>query len=249
MSVDTAIILAAGLGSRIAEFSRTAPKGFIPIAGRPIVERSIEILADHGIRRVIIGTGYRAHDYEALARRTGSLEIECVHNPDFAGSGSLETFLRCSVGLECSFLTLESDLLFDARMIGTVLECPAPNVILASHATHSGDEVYIETDDRAHLVALSKDRTALRRIDAELVGICKLTPAIPAAVERWLAAMSLPRPAQLHYEEGLAGIANTVPLPVETTPLPWTEIDTLQHLDRAEALIWPRIVSRSEFSA
>lgn len=243
MSVDTAVIMAAGLGSRIPEFSRNAPKGFIPLAGQPLVERSIAILAERGIRRIVIGTGHRGEDYQALSRRIGYVQIDCVPNPAYANSGSLETFLLCAGNLGCDFLSLESDLLYDARMIDRVLACPLPNVMLASERTNSGDEVYIQADDDSKLVNLSKDQGSLPRIDAELVGICKLERNVPTAIAAWLAATGQERPAQIHYEEGLVGIAGKVPVHVEKTDLPWTEIDTPGHLARANSLIWPRIAA------
>ncbi|MBB6488483.1 NTP transferase domain-containing protein [Rhizobium lusitanum] len=245
MSIDTAVIMAAGLGSRISEYSHNAPKGFIPVAGQPIVERSIEILADRGIRRIVIGTGYMASEYEALSSRIRHVQIDCIANSDFANSGSLETLLLCTRDLGCDFLSLESDLLYDAAMIDRVLGCPFPNVVLASGHTGSGDEVYIQTDDRSHLVNLSKDRGSLARIDAELVGICKLERSVPLALDAWLSRNGHKRPVGFHYEEGLVGIARSLPLHVEKTELTWTEIDTLDHLARANAVIWPRIVSAS----
>lgn len=243
MTIDTAVIMAAGLGSRIAEFSQHSPKGFISVGGQPIVERSIDILLAHGIRRIIIGTGYRAADYDAVARRYPGVRIDCVPNADYAQSGSLETLLCCSEHLDCDFLSLESDLLYDGRMIGHVLASPHANVILASGETQSGDEVYIETNQRGELVRLSKNPADLTKIDAELVGICKLAAGTPLVLKQWLAESGQSRPAQLHYEEGLAAIADKIPLPVEKVDMAWTEIDTLDHLERAIELIWPRIRS------
>jgi choline kinase len=243
VSIDTAVILAAGFGSRIPEFSKHSPKGFISVGGQPIVERSVDILVRHGVRRIIIGTGYRAMDYAGLAKRYPNIRIECVHNADYADSGSLETLLRCTENLDCDFLSLESDLLYDSRMIEHILHSTYSNVILASGETCSGDEVYIETNDRSELVNLSKDPSTLSHIDAELVGICKLTAETPHALKQWLAQAGLARPAQLHYEEGLVGIAGRVSLHVDKVDMPWTEIDTLEHLERADKLIWPRIQS------
>jgi choline kinase len=243
VSIDTAVILAAGLGSRIPEFSRHGPKGFISVGGQPIVERSVDILIRYGIRRIIIGTGYRAMDYADLAKRYANIRIECVRNADYADSGSLETLLRCTENLDYDFLTLESDLLYDSRMIEHLLSSPYRNVILASGETGSGDEVYIETNEHNELIRLSKDPTVLSRIDAELVGICKLAVETPSSLKQWLVQADLNRPAQQHYEEGLVGIADTVSLHVDKVDLPWTEIDTLEHLERANQLIWPRIQS------
>jgi choline kinase len=243
MTIDSAVIMAAGLGSRIPQFSRHNPKGFISVGGQPIVERSIEILIRHGIRHIVIGTGYRAEDYEAIARRYADIRIDCVLNADYANSGSLETLLRCGEHLTGDFLSLESDLLYDSRMIGHLLNIPSANVILASGETQSGDEVYIETNDHSELVRLSKNPAELARIDAELIGICKLAESTPRALKQWLAETGQIRPALQHYEEGLAAIADTVPLRVDKVDMAWTEIDTLEHLERANKLIWPRIQS------
>ncbi|MGZ5026435.1 MAG: hypothetical protein ACXWE9_04315 [Methylobacter sp.] len=151
--------------------------------------------------------------------------------------------MRCTEGLDCGFLTLESDLLYDSRMIGHVLASPYDNVILASGETQSGDEVYIETNERGELVNLSKDPARLSRLDAELVGICKLAAETPYALKQSLVKSGITRPVQMHYEEGLAGIADTLSLHVDKVDMPWTEIDTLEHLERANKLIWPRIES------
>jgi choline kinase len=243
MSIDAVVIMAAGLGSRIPEHSKHAPKGFISVAGQPIIERSIDILVRYGIQRIIIGTGYKALGFNGLAKCRTEARISCVFNANFENSGSLETLLQCTEGLDCDFLTLESDLLYDSRMIWTVMASAYDNVILASSETQSGDEVYIQTNADSELVSLSKDPTQLAQIDAELVGICKLTPQIPTMLKQWLQQSGHARPAQLHYEEGLVGIARQTPLHVEKTDLPWTEIDTLAQLERANNFIWPRIAA------
>jgi len=231
MTIDTAVILAAEFGSRIFELSKYGPKGFIRVGGQAIVERSIDILVRHGIRRIIIGTGYRAMDYMTMAKRYPDVRIECVRNADYVNSGSLETLLRCTEGLDCDFLLLESDLLYDSRMIEFVLRSPYANVILE---TCSDNEVDPETGKLIEAVGLSG-------IGAELIGICKLAAETPFALRQWVAQNGIARPTQLRYEEGLAGIADTVLLHTAKTGMAWTEIDTLEHLERANQLIWPRI--------
>ena len=66
--VSTAVIMAAGLGSRFGEMVETKPKGFIEVCGRPMIIRSIETLLSCGIQRIIIGTGYKREAYDALHR-------------------------------------------------------------------------------------------------------------------------------------------------------------------------------------
>ena len=55
---NTAVIMAAGMGTRFGHYTDMIPKGFIPYKGKPMVIRSIETLIDCGIEKIIIGTGY-----------------------------------------------------------------------------------------------------------------------------------------------------------------------------------------------
>ena len=64
--IKTAVIMAAGMGTRFGHYTDLIPKGFIPYKDKPMVIRSIETLIDCGIKKVIIGSGYHKEHYEAL---------------------------------------------------------------------------------------------------------------------------------------------------------------------------------------
>jgi MurNAc alpha-1-phosphate uridylyltransferase len=54
MSIDSAIILAAGRGERMRPLTDTLPKPLIPVAGRSLLERSMERLAAHGVHNIVV---------------------------------------------------------------------------------------------------------------------------------------------------------------------------------------------------
>ena len=56
-----AVILAGGLGSRIAEESQTRPKPMVEIGGKPILWHVMKIYSAHGIRDFVVCTGYRGY--------------------------------------------------------------------------------------------------------------------------------------------------------------------------------------------
>ena len=64
--IKTAVIMAAGLGSRFGKMTEFIPKGFVEVNGKSMVVRSIEALIACGIERIIIGTGYKKEMYEEL---------------------------------------------------------------------------------------------------------------------------------------------------------------------------------------
>ncbi len=64
-----AVILAAGMGTRLRDAHSGMPKGFVELDGTPIIEMSLLRLEAAGITDVVIVTGYAAEHYAALAER------------------------------------------------------------------------------------------------------------------------------------------------------------------------------------
>jgi 2-aminoethylphosphonate-pyruvate transaminase len=236
--LTTAVILAAGRGTRLRGTIADLPKGFLPLDGLPIVERSIRKLLDHGVTRIVIGTGHLSAAYEQLAGRYR--QIDCVRNEAYASTGSMHTLSNLRASIADDFLLLESDLVYERRGLATLLADPHRDVILASGRTNSGDEVYLQVDAALNLVDVSKDASRLGGIHGELVGITKLS----VGTYHHLCAATAGRP-KLDYEHGLAEIAGRHPVFVRRVEdLAWGEIDDEAQLQRILATVYPEIVKR-----
>jgi len=80
--IDTAIILAAGAGTRLRPAADSKP--LCPIGGKPLIDHAIERMAVAGIARVIVVTGYRAEAIEAhLASREWPATVETARSADW----------------------------------------------------------------------------------------------------------------------------------------------------------------------
>jgi 2-aminoethylphosphonate-pyruvate transaminase len=239
--IKTAVILAAGLGSRLKDRTRTMPKGFIPVGGRPLMERSVENLLGAGIQRIIIGTGHVAEYYEEYAQKKP--QISCFKNERYSSTGSMYTLYNLRERIDEDFLLLESDLLYEKAGLTIVMNHPRPDVILASGPTRSGDEVFIETD-AGLLVNMSKQAGELKSSDAELVGITKICHSTFRAMCAY-AEQEFPARPKLDYEYVLVGVGKFIPIHVErVSDYAWCEIDDENHLRRAENIILPQIKER-----
>jgi choline kinase len=64
---DSAVILAAGMGTRLKGIGGEAPKGFLKLGGEPIIVESLRKLERAGITRVVIVTGHLRGFYDELA--------------------------------------------------------------------------------------------------------------------------------------------------------------------------------------
>ena len=68
--LDTAMVLAAGLGTRIRALSGDKPKPLVDVAGKPLVDWSLDLLAAGGVSRAVVNIHYKAEQIEAhLASR------------------------------------------------------------------------------------------------------------------------------------------------------------------------------------
>ena len=245
--IRTAVILAAGLGSRLGQKGLEKPKGFLILDKIPIIEESIHKLIEHGIERILIGTGHLREFYENLAIKYPI--IHCKYNDRFASTGSMQTLFTLKDLIGEDFFLLESDLIYEKTGLKLLNNEHYPDVIIGSGKTDSSDEVYIEASDKGFLVALSKDREKLTNVYAELVGISKISyetfQRMCAHSEKVFE--SKPR---LDYEEALAGIAHNTNIYVrKIDDFAWCEIDDEHHLNLALTRVYPKIKGREKIQA
>jgi len=244
VKVKTAVILAAGLGSRLKEITRDKPKGFIVLGEGPLIEQSVRKLEAVGIERIIIGTGYLADQFKRLSERWPG--IECIKNEKFADTGSMYTLYNLRERIAEDFLLLESDLLYDLNGLRQLLSGEQKDIILSSDRTDAGDGVYIEVDQERNLVNMSKEPAKLKNIYSELVGITKISRSLFNLMCRY-AEQQFPLKPTLDYEYVLVGVSGEAKIFVnKMDDYAWCEIDDEDHLRRAKEVVLPKIKEREK---
>ena len=242
--ISTAVILAAGLGSRLGELTKEAPKGFLDFKGEALIVRSIKRMKEAGISRILIGVGYLADAFKELESIFPDLEFIYFINNRYDCTGSMYTFYCGRDLLDDDFLLFESDLLYEPYAITCLLNDPRPDVVLASGFTQSGDEVWIEKDSNDVLLGMSKQKKDLSAIQGELVGITKLSLSSTRLLFSFI-GQHLENNEKMDYEYALVLLSKKQPVSVKIIKdLAWCEIDNEEHLERAEKIVFPKILEK-----
>lgn len=84
-----AIILAAGLGSRLKDITKKTHKALLPVNDKPNLENTIQLLQEANIREIHIVTGYLAEQFEYLKDK---YNCNIIHNPYFEKYNNLYSF-------------------------------------------------------------------------------------------------------------------------------------------------------------
>lgn len=229
-----AVILAAG---RSKDFN--FPNGFVEIENQTVIERSINILLEIGIKKIYIVTGYESNYYKKLARKYS--EINLIKNNDYDRNSSYYSLCLLKDYLRDSFILLDSDIIYEKKALKKIMNSNEENLILISSETGSKDECYVEIENGS-VVKMSKDKSELKKIDGEMLGISRLSydyfkKIIDLKVEN----------PHYSYEYSIADIAREKKLKtLKINELVWGEIDNKNQYDKILKKIYPKIKRNEE---
>ena len=86
---EIAILMAAGLGSRMRPLTDRMPKPLVPVKGMPLIETVIAALNRRGVEEIDIVTGYLHEQFAPLAERHPNVRL--VENPDYAVKNNINS--------------------------------------------------------------------------------------------------------------------------------------------------------------
>ena len=241
-----AIILAAGMGRRLGEYTKDNTKCMLPVNGVRLIDRTLGQLSKLDLNRVVIVVGYQGQnliDYIGN-RYDKQLKIEFVNNPDYDKTNNIYSLALAKDKLqEDDTLLIESDLIFDDGMFSLLIENPYPNLALVAKYETWMDGTMVRLDDDNNIVNfVPKAAFDYNETDSyyKTVNIYKFSRAFSQTkYVPFLEAYSKAVGNNEYYENVLRIISflnshDLKALPITTEK--WYEIDDKQDLDIAEAL-------------
>ena len=125
-----AIIIAAGMSSRLVELTDDKPKCMLEIKGKTILQRQIETFNQCGITEIIVIRGYK----KEVINYTG---VKYIYNQNYRRNNILESLMYAESDMDGEFVASYSDILFKASVVRSLLESKADISIVTDIAWKS----------------------------------------------------------------------------------------------------------------
>ena len=240
-----AIILAAGMGKRLGEFTKENTKCMVQVNGECIIDRLLKQLSKINLKRVIIVVGYKG---EALVNHIGNryagLNIEYIENPIYDKTNNIYSLSLAKEQLQQDdTLLLESDLVIDEQMLQLLTNDRRPNLALVAKYEKWMDGTMVCIDNDCNIVNfITKAAFSFDDVDKyyKTINIYKFskefcrTKYVP-----FLEAYTKAIGNNEYYENVLRILTLLDGCELKALPITdekWYEIDDKQDLDIAEAL-------------
>jgi len=238
----TAIILAAGVGKRLHGATGGRPKCLVEIGGKSLLLRLLESLVATGVGDVIVVTGFGDEAVRAaIGAGPSGVRLRWIRNPRFT-EGAILSLWSAEQALDGPALVMDADVLCPTAMLARLVHSPHENCFLLDAASpNTGEEQML-------LVRDGRVRNIVRggapgyELAGESIGFLKL--GVPAArlLRQLLEARIARGDTGIEHEEVYPDLLARVDVGYERVDgMPWTEIDFVEDITRAENEILPKI--------
>lgn len=255
-----AIIVAAGMGRRLSPYTDDRPKCLVELRGRPLLARQLDAYRRVGVDRFVIVRGYRGDDlHRALVMEP---DVSFIDNVDFARNNILLSLMYAAAEMPGGFLFSYGDIIFHPEVVAALVAAPGDLTLTIDphwrgayegRTDHPVSEAELAAVDAEGLVrAVGKGVVPAAEAHGEFIGLLRASPEGAAWMLRTFErrrreAGALLRPygraprLEVAYLSDLLNDLIAQGLPISSVDIArrdaWREIDTVQDLHRAAAVI------------
>lgn len=189
--MTTALVLAAGEGTRLRPYTVDRPKCLVELGDRPLLGWQREAIQSAGIERIVVATGHHGELIDALG-------YETRHNPAYMATNMVASMMCAGDLFDGSddVIVCYGDIVYERRVIEAVLATEAPLCTTVDKqwrrlwelrmADPLSDAESLRIDQRGNLVELGRRPSSLAEIDAQYMGIIAVRRhAAPGLVQAW----------------------------------------------------------------
>ncbi|WP_353121711.1 phosphocholine cytidylyltransferase family protein [Dysgonomonas capnocytophagoides] len=236
-----AVILAAGIASRLRPLTNNTPKCLLNVGSKCLLARTIDSLIANGFDRLVIVTGYLKEMIESfVSANYPDLRVEYIFNSKYDSTNNIYSlWLAKSAVQGQSMLLLDSDILFDAALISALLESKHENCLALNSHELGDEEIKVILNTHGQITEISKT-CSIETAVGESVGIEKFSAEFVQDLYTELDDMILNKgQSGVFYEMAFENLIKKGAeiYTVDTTNIFSMELDTVEDFETACAKI------------
>ncbi len=185
-----AVILAAGIASRLRPLTDNTPKCLLKINGKTLLQRTIDNFVENGITELLIVTGYlQQMIIDFVTKNYPQISIKFIENRDYSTTNNIYSlFLAEDFVCGEDFILSDSDILFSKDIIFALLADKSSNVLAMNRHELGEEEIKIISDENRNVLEISKI-CSIEKAIGESVGLEKMSAEYSVALFKELHQM------------------------------------------------------------
>lgn len=240
-----AVILAAGVGSRIKPLTDNCPKSLLLVNGTPILGRMISHILACGIEEIIFVLGYLNTQIEGFVKTEfPTLNARFIINEKYAETNTGYSLMLTEKTLKgTGFVKFDADVVFDINVLQRLISSSFATCLCIDRDIQlDAEEVKVVSGENNRVLQASKTVDP-DRATGESIGIEKIGPETAALLFKELRSMMRKKTNHKEYYEAAyeSLISKGVPFHyLDITGSKWTEIDTQDDFEAANSIFASR---------
>lgn len=234
-----AVILAAGVAFRLRPLTNSTPKCLLKLAGKTILERTISNLLFNGINDFVIVTGYLQEQIKYfISSQFPTLNVKYIFNDKYEVTNNIYSLwlTKSEVGGK-EFILLDSDIIYDKKIVSLLNDSPYQNVLALRSDDHlSEEEIKISLNSDGSIKEIGKD-VSFEDAIGESIGIEKFGDKFSKKLFQLLDTMILKEnQTNIFYEAAFQRLIDSGEklFTEDVGNLKCIELDTPEDLQKAE---------------
>jgi HAD superfamily hydrolase (TIGR01450 family) len=157
VGLQTAAILAAGIGSRLRPITTKIPKCMVKVGGKPILEYQLDAFKKAGITKAYIVVGYEAQCIIDYCRDYKGLSFEFIHNFDYESNNNMYSMYLLREQLQGKeFMFCNADVIYDQQIISKMAFQSTGNYIAVDAGTYDPESMKVTVDHDGFISGIRK---------------------------------------------------------------------------------------------
>lgn len=244
-----AIILAAGMGTRLRPLTDDRPKCLVALAGKPLLDYQIDVLQSAGIFDIHVVGGY-------MADKLGRSDITLHVNKEFETTNMVYTLFRAEEELrgEENVVISYGDIVYEATVLQKLLRCESEVCVVsdrewlrywrARFSDPLDDAETFRVDYRGRIISLGGKPETTDEVEGQFIGLMKFRKdSLSNLKKAWLNLQSVLKPGQADALYTTDLIQHLIDHDWEVSPVfienGWAEVDSPTDLAVAKDFFTP----------